>query len=177
MTLRIAQAALVLTAFVVALTAVPQAAGAEDKSPQQQAAAAKQAQNSKISLQRGLDQAQSTGKPISGKFEDDAGAPVLSIYTATDNGYQEVFVDPQTGLVLKHEVITDPGDLNDAQSHKAAMDRASQPLQAATNNAVQANDGFIAISIRPEMQDGHPVADITLVRNDGTVKQVKQKLD
>jgi hypothetical protein len=147
-----------------------------NKTPEQQAAVAKSAYDSKVSLQDGLAQAGSQGQPISGKFDNRNGKVMMSIYTATDNGYQETVVDPDTGRVLKTQKITDPGDLNDAQAQNTAMGQASEPLEDATDDAVQANDGFVAVSVYPQMKDGHPVAEITLVR-DGATKTVTQQLD
>lgn len=146
-------------------------------SQQQAQAAARSVKNSRTSLQDGLAQAQSKGKPVSGQFESDNGKILLSIVTATSNGYSEVLLDPETGNVLKAVEITDPGDVNDATTQNTAMTQANQPLQSAADDAEHGNDGYIAVSIRPEMQDGHPVAHITLVRDDGTARTVIQKLD
>lgn len=153
------------------------ASNSANPAPKQQAAVSRSAQGSQTSLQQGLGQAGAHGKPVSGKFDDQGGGKVLlSIVTATDGGYSEVVVDPDTGQVVKSQKITDAGDLGDAQAQKTTMDQATEPLAAATDDAVQANGGFVAISVYPEMQDGHPVAEVTLVR-DGAIKTVRQKLD
>ena len=49
-------------------------------------------------------------------------------------------------------------------------------LLVATEAAVKANPGFQAVSIYPQLQNGHAVAEVTLLQ--GTVlKKVTEKLD
>ncbi len=51
-----------------------------------------------------------------------------------------------------------------------------QRTRAATENAVKANTGFRAASVTPFLKDGHPVAEITLVKGE-EFKTVSEKLD
>ena len=67
-------------------------------------------------------------------------------------------------------------DLNAATEQKAAMTKAKVPLLAAAETAVKNNVGFRAVSIYPQLQNGHAVAEVTLLQ--GTVlKKVMEKLD
>jgi len=56
------------------------------------------------------------------------------------------------------------------------MAKAKSSLRAATEKAVKANKGFRAVSIMPSLKDGHPVAEITLVKGE-EFKTVSEKLD
>ena len=85
-------------------------------------------------------------------------------------------MDPKTGVIVKAEKITDPDDLKEATAQKAAMAKARISLFASANAAVKANAGYQAISIYPQLQNGRPVAEVTLLQ--GTAfKKVTEKLD
>jgi hypothetical protein len=56
------------------------------------------------------------------------------------------------------------------------MKAAKVSLLSATEQAVRENAGYRAVSIMPELKDGHPVADVTLLRDD-QFKTVAEKLD
>jgi len=43
------------------------------------------------------------------------------------------------------------------------MDKATVSLLSATENAVRANDGFRAVSAYPALEEGDPVAVVTLL--------------
>ena len=92
------------------------------------------------------------------------------------DGFAEVVIDPKTGAITKAEKITDAEDLEAAATQKAAMEKATISLFAATQKAVMANAGYQAVSITPEMREGHPTADITLLQGE-TAKNVAEKLD
>ena len=132
--------------------------------------------SSKIKLQQGLAASEQQGMPISAKFEVDDGKLQLSVYTMKADGFTEVVIDPKTGAIAKAEKITDAEDLDAAATQKAAMEKATISLPAANQKAVAANAGYQAVSITPEMREGHPTADITLLQGD-TVKNVAEKLD
>src|SRR5262249_9350942 len=116
------------------------------------------------------------GKPISAKFEIEDGKLQLSVYTLKGKDFDEVVEDPKTGAVAKVEKITDADDLKEAGAQKSAMAKAKVSLLSATDKAVQANKGFRAVSVVPEMKGGHPVAEVTLLQG-STLKKVEQKLD
>ncbi len=130
----------------------------------------------KVSLGDGLTASEREGKPISAKFEIDDGKLQLSIYTMKADGFTEVVIDPKTGAIAKAEKITDSEDLEAAVTQKAVMDKATISLLAATQKGVAANAGYQAVSITPEMKEGHPTADITLLQGEA-VKDITEKLD
>ena len=84
--------------------------------------------------------------------------------------------DPKTGAIVKTEKITDTDDLNDAEDQKAAMAKAKTSLVAAADAAVKENSGFRAVSVFPDLRDGHAIADVTLLQGT-TAKKVTEKLD
>jgi hypothetical protein len=100
----------------------------------------------------------------------------LSVYTMKADGFAEVVIDPKTGAIAKAEKITDAEDLDAAATQKAAMEKATTSLFAATRKAVMANAGYQAVSVTPELREGHPTADITLLLGE-TAKKITEKLD
>jgi len=146
---------------------------AEEPDPAALAAALKDA---KVTLQQGLKASERDGKPISAKFEIEDGKLQLSVYTLKGRDFDEVVEDPKTGAIAKVEKITDADDLKAAATQKGAMAKAKVSLLAATEKAVQANKGFRAVSVTPELKGGHPIAEVTLLQ-DSSFKKVEQKLD
>src|SRR6266536_5314143 len=127
---------------------------------------AKALRDAKISLQRGLAASTKEGKPISAKYEVEQGKLQLSVYTMKGDKFSEVIVDHKTGKVAKAEPITGGDDLTAAKAQSAAMAKAKLSLRAATENAVKANKGFVAVSVTPSLKDGHPVAEVTLAKGE-----------
>jgi hypothetical protein len=132
--------------------------------------------NAKVNLGEGLKASEREGKPVSAKFEIDDGKLQLSVYTMGTDGFVEVVIDPKTGAIAKADKITDAEDIDAAAKQKAAMEKATTSLFAATQKAVKANAGYQAVSVTPELSEGHPTADITLLLGE-TVKKVAEKLD
>src|SRR6266436_2637194 len=62
----------------------------------------------------------------------------------------------------------------DAQSE--AMAKAKRSLEAAASEAAKENTGYRVVSVMPAVKDGHPVADVTLVKGSDW-KNVSEKLD
>jgi hypothetical protein len=62
------------------------------------------------------------------------------------------------------------------KAQSAAMAKAKLSLRAATENAVKANKGFVAVSVTPSLKDGHPVAEVTLAKGE-EFKTAAEKLD
>jgi uncharacterized membrane protein YkoI len=149
---------------------------AEKSDDKEHAELAKALKGVKTSLEKGLSASESQGKPISGKFEVEDGKLQLSVYTMKGDKFSEVIVDHKTGKVAKTEAITGGGDLTAAKAQSGAIAKAKLSLRAATENAVKANKGFRAVSAMPSLKDGHPVAEITLVKGD-EFKTVSEKLD
>ena len=100
----------------------------------------------------------------------------LSVYTLKGNDFIEVVANPKTGTVAKAEKITDADDLKAAAVQKAPMDKATVSLLAAADAAAKANAGLPAVSIYPELRNGHPVAEVTLLQGTA-LKKVTEKLD
>ena len=73
-------------------------------------------------------------------------------------------------------MITEGDDLKDAQAQSAAMANAKTTLLASAQHAVGANPEARVVSVIPELQNGHPVAIVTLLRGDNFTK-VTEKLD
>jgi hypothetical protein len=148
-------------------------ARAEEKDLPALAAAVK---DTKVNLGDGLKASEREGKPVSAKIEIDDGKLQLSVYTAKPSGFAEIVIDPKSGAIAKAEKITDAEDLEAAAAQKAAMEKATISLLAATQKAVTANAGFQAVRITPEIKEGHPTADITLLWGEAS-KKITEKLD
>src|SRR5262252_1235284 len=127
-------------------------------------------------LEAGIKASEREGTPISAKFEIEDGKLQLSVYTMKGDVFMEVVADPKTGAIAKAEKITDAEDLKAAATQKAAMAKARMPLLTATETAVQANAGYRAVSVYPQLQDGNPTAEVTLLQGT-TFKKVMEKLD
>lgn len=162
---------LVAAASLAATGAGP--AWAQDDELETMAAALK---DTTFTLQDGLKAGEREGQPISAQFEMDDGKLQISVYTTKGDDFSEVVADPKTGAIVKTEKITDTDDINDAADQKAAMAKAKTSLVAAADAAVKENSGFRAVSIFPDLRDGHAIAEVTLLQ--GTMaKKVTEKLD
>ena len=148
-------------------------AWAQDDELEAMAAALK---DTTFTLQDALKAGEREGQPISAQFEIDDGKLQISIYTIKGDDFSEVVADPKTGAIVKTEKITDTDDLNDAEDQKAAMAKAKTSLVAAADAAVKENSGFRAVSVFPDLRDGHAIADVTLLQGT-TAKKVTEKLD
>lgn len=137
---------------------------------------AKALRDAKISLQRGLTASTKEGKPISAKYEVEHGKLQLSVYTMKGDKFSEVIVDHKTGKAAKAEPITGGDDLTAAKAQSEAMAKAKRSLDAAASEAVKENKGYRVVSVMPALKDGHPVADVTLVKG-ADWKTVSEKLD
>jgi hypothetical protein len=148
----------------------------EDEEDGQSAELAKALQGTKVPLDTGLSVSEREGQPISGKFETEEGKLQLSVYTMKGNAFSEVIVDYTTGQIAKVEPITSGEDLSAAKTQAQAMAQAKQSLRAVVDKAVNANQGFRAVSVFPALKSGHPVADVTLVEGE-QFKTVSEPLD
>jgi len=133
-------------------------------------------QAAKVSLESGLAKAQQKGKPISGKFEMEDGKLQLSTYTAAKGKFSEVIVDHTSGKIAKIEEIKEGEDYRDASAQNKAMAKAKRSLRSAVAKAVAANPGYRAVSAMPMLEQGKPVATVTL-QKDADKKTVSEKLD
>jgi hypothetical protein len=163
-------------AFLVAWMFTVPMGWAQKSDDAEHAELAKALRDAKISLQRGLTASTKQGKPISAKYEVEHGKLQLSVYTMKGEKFSEVIVDHKTGKVAKAEPITGGDDLTAAKAQSEAVAKAKRSLDAAASEAVKENKGYRVVSIMPALKDGHPVADVTLVK--GTEwKTVSEKLD
>ena len=137
---------------------------------------AAQMKEAKVSLEKGIAASATKGKPLSAKYEVEDGKLQLSVYTAKGDSFSEVIVDHRTGKVAKAEPITGGDDLTAAKRQNEAMSSAKTSLQAAVSKAVKANKGYKAVSAMPSLKDGHPTADITLMKG-AESKTVSRPLD
>ena len=168
------------TLFALAVTFVWLVGGsivlAQKYDDKEHAELAKALKGVKTSLETGLSASESQGKPISGKFEVEDGKLQLSVYTMKGDKFSEVIIDHKTGKVAKTEAITAGDDLTAAKAQSGAMAKAKASLRSATEKAVKANQGYHAVSVTPSLKDGHPVAEVTLVK-DTEFKTASEKLD
>ena len=144
-------------------------ARAQDDELEAMAAALK---DTTYTLQEALKAGEREGQPISAQFEMDDGKLQISIYTTKGDDFSEVVADPN----VKTEKITDTDELNDAADQKAAMLKAKTSLVTAADAAVKENAGFRAVSVFPDLRDGHAIAEVTLLQGT-TAKKVTEKLD
>ena len=149
---------------------------AQTPADKEHAELAKALKDAKISLQRGLTASAKEGQPISAKYEVEHGKLQLSVYTMKGDKYSEVIVDHKTGKVAKAEPITQGDDLAHAKVQSEAMAKAKRSLDAAATEAVKENKGYRVVSVMPALKEGHPVADVTLVKGSDW-KTVSEKLD
>jgi len=147
--------------LVLGIMALSLPVSAEEHNP---AALAGAMQQAKATLEAGLKASESTGKPISAKFEIEDGKLQLSVYTAKDKTFAEVVLDPATAAIAKTEKITEGDDLKEANEQAGAMATAKVSLLAATETAVKANAGFRAVSVMPGIKDGRSIATVTLLQ-------------
>ena len=164
-----------LAAAIAFSSSVFMSARAEDSEKNLPALAAA-LRDAKVNLGDGLKASAREGKPVSAKFEVDDGKLQLSVYTMKADGFAEVVIEPKTGAIAKAEKITDAEDLDAAATQKAAMEKATTSLSAATQKVVMANAGYQAVSVTPKMKEGHPTADITLLLGEAA-KKITEKLD
>jgi hypothetical protein len=127
-------------------------------------------------LGSGLKAIEQIGKPLSAKFTLDDGNLQLSVWIAREDGFTEFILYPGLRSVSENYDFRDPDKLNAASAQKLAMDKATVSLLSATENAVKANRGFRAVSAYPVLEEGDPVAVVTLLSG-GTYKTVTEKLD
>jgi hypothetical protein len=108
----------------------------------------------KVSLLGELSASTCSGEPLSARFALQDGTLHLSVYTVQGNTFSKVMIDPWTRKIVTVKPITSGNDLA----------------------AVNANQGFRVVSVTPTLTEGHPVAEVALVKDD-TVKTVAERLD
>ena len=120
----------------------------------------------KVTLEQGLMVSKKNGKPVSAKFEIENGKPQLSVYIVKDGSkYSEVIVDHTSGEIAKAEPITGGDDLADAKKQNDGLFRATREIREAVKEVKRDNPGYLAVSVWPEMKDGHSLANVMLVKD------------
>lgn len=164
-------------ALAAAFLAVPTGVIAEQDEAKEHDELARAMKDAKVSLERGVSAASAReGVPISAKYEVEDGKLQLSVYTTKGDKFSEVIVDHRTGKVAKAEPITSDDDLAAAKDQKEAMGKGKRSLKAATADATKRNPGYRAVSAIPRLEEGHPVAVVTLLKGDDW-KTVSEGLD
>ena len=151
-------------------------AWAQKDEAKEHAELAKALSAAKISLQTGLSASASAGTPISAKYEVEDGKLQLSVYTKKGPGFSEVIVDHTTGKVAKTKAITSGDDLTAATAQSEAMAKAKRSLRTVADQAAKENKGYRVVGVMPALKDGHPVAEVTLVKG-SEFKAVSEQLD
>jgi hypothetical protein len=151
-------------------------AWAQKDEAKEHAELAKALSAAKISLQAGLSASGRAGTPISAKYEMEDGKLQLSVYTMKGPAFSEVIVDHTTGKVAKTEAITSGDDLTAAKAQSEAMAKAKRSLRTAADQAAKENKGYRVVSVMPALKEGHPVAEVTLVKG-SEFKTVSEQLD
>src|SRR4029453_10044949 len=149
---------------------------AQQSDDKEHAELAKALKDAKVSLQRGMTASAKERKPISGEYGGERGKLQLRVNRMKGGAFSEVIVDHKTGKVVKTEAISGGEDLTAAKAQREAMAKAKRSLDAAASEAVKENKGYRAVSVMPALKDGHPVADVTLVKG-SEWKTVSEKLD
>jgi hypothetical protein len=167
---------MVVSVAVLVFAVSPGWAQTSDDKAKEHAELEKALKDAKVPLERGLTASAKEGKPISAKYEVEDGKLQLSVYTTKGDSFSEVIVDHKTGKIAKTDPITQGDDLTHAKEQSEAMAKAKRSLGAAAAEAVRENKGYRVVRVFPALKDGHPVADVTLVK--GTEwKTVSEKLD
>jgi hypothetical protein len=152
-----------LSVLVVASWLGPAKAAMTDKEKAELATAVSGA---KVTLEQGLLVSKKNGKPVSAKFEIENGKPQLSVYIVKDSSkYSEVIVDNTSGEIVKAEQITGGDDLAEAKKQSDGLFRATREIREAVKEAKHDNPGYLAVSVSPEMKDGHSLANVMLVKD------------
>ena len=167
---------LALTLTVIWLATPPLVRAQQRYDDKEHTELAKALKDAKVSLQSGLQASAREGTPISAKYEVEHDQRQLSVYTVKGDKFSEVIVDHKTGKVAKVDAITGGEDLTAAKAQAEAMAKAKRSLAAAASDAVKANKGHRVVSVFPALKDGHPLAEVTLVKG-AEWKTATEKLD
>jgi hypothetical protein len=152
-----------LSVLIVALWVGPARPAMTDKD---KAELATVVSGAKVTLEQGLMVSKKNGKPVSAKYEIENGTPQLSVYVVKEGSkYSEVIVDQASGEIAKAEPITSGDDLTEAKKQSDGLFRATREIREAVKEAKHDNPGYLAVSVWPEMKDGHSLANVLLVKD------------
>src|SRR6202140_1828974 len=130
----------------------------------------------KINLQQALTAREQDAQPIPAKFEVEKGKLQLSVYTAKEEKFFEVWGDYAAGHVLKIEPITEGDDLAASNSQSAAMAKAKTTLKEAVDKAAAQSAKARVLSAVPSLKDGRPVVSVVILDGE-QVKTTQQPMD
>jgi hypothetical protein len=153
-----------IVALTVVLTFLVAACAAQGTEDRENAKLIEALKGTRVSLESGLSASERRGIPISAEFEIVDGSLELTVYIAHGAELLDVTVDPKTGVIASVEPIADGKEVRLAKGYREAMLKATVSLRVATEQAVKANPGSRAVSIVPMLKDGHPLAEVMLLR-------------
>src|SRR5262245_30270050 len=168
--------ALVIGMALTTLALSPWAIAQQKYDDPEHAALAKAMKEAKVSLQNGLAASAKEGTPVSAKYEVEHDKLQLSDYTMKGDKFGETIVYHNNGKVAKRDPTTEGDDLTAAKVQAEAMAKAKRTLADAVGRAVKANAGYRAISVTPAVSEGHPVAEVVLLKG-ADWKTVSEMLD
>ncbi len=122
-------------------------------------------QDASATLEAGITASEQQGQPIAARFDIQDGDLELLITTKAGDGFTQVVLHTNTAAVLWTEPILASEDLTDATAQNIVMARAKLSLLSAVQRALRDNTGSRAVSVAPELQDGHPIAVVTLLHD------------
>ena len=132
--------------------------------------------SAKVPLETALLVSEREGISISAGFEMEKGELNLWVFVKKGEQFLEVTVNYKNGEIEEVVPITKAEDLKNAKMQSQAMEKAKLSLRLATEKAVKENPGYQAVEITPELENGRPVATVTLIRGQ-EFKEVTQTLD
>jgi hypothetical protein len=127
-------------------------------------------EDARITLEVGLSAGEQLGTPIFAGFDFDDGDLVLIVCVATGGRFEQVLIDPETAKILGTAPLAESDDRAEAMARKAAMDKAARSLMAVLRETLRDNVGARAVDVTPELQNGHPMAVVTLLNDKRFVK-------
>jgi hypothetical protein len=117
-----------------------------------------------VSLDQGLKNSESQGKPISGKFEMDGNDLRLSVYITRGGKFFELIVDHLSGFVKNTRAISDKENFEAVSMQSQIMKKAKVSLDKVVRDSVSENSGYRAISLTPISKANRPIAMIVLMK-------------
>ena len=149
---------------------------AQHYSDKEKAELARALSSAKVPLETALLVSEREGISISAGFEMEKGELNLWVFVKKGEQFLEVTVNYKNGEIEEVVPITNAEDLKNAKMQSQAMEKAKLSLRLATEKAVKENPGYQAVEITSELENGRPVATVTLIRGQ-EFKEVTQTLD
>jgi len=128
-------------------------------------------------LPQALSVSEAEGQPLSAKFEMEGGHLQLVVYATKDGKFVKIIVEPATGMIARVEAL--PEDkIGDAKAQSTVLTKAKIGLKDVVHVAMQ-DRGMRAVSVMPDMKDGHPVAAVSVLMggHGNELKTVSEPMD